>query len=110
MINTKIDDILNYEYHVEKDSTSIEYENYHSVTEYGKSLNIVYTKQELNDLLNGDHRLFKMGEIDGIKGATGGYTGIDIKILEVFDSTATAKYYLHPDKNLKLRKGDIFLY
>ena len=50
-----------------------------------------------------------MKEIDGTMGA-GGYLGIDIQILEVYDSTATAIYFKHPDTNIKLRKGDIFLY
>ncbi len=110
VINTKIDDILDYEYYLELDTTSTYYKYYHSTTEYGNSFKIVYTKQELNDLLNRTHRLFKMGEMEGIKGSSGGYLGIDIKVVDVFDSTATAIYYKHADKNLRLRKGDIFLY
>ena len=61
VINTKIDDILDYEYYVEADTTSTYYKDYHSTIEYGNSFKIVYTKQELNDLLNRTHRLFKMG-------------------------------------------------
>ena len=110
VINTKIDDILDYEYYVEFDTTSTYYKNYHSTTEYDNSFKIVYTKQELNDLLNRTHRLFKMGEMEGIQASYGGYLGIDIKVVDVFDSTATAIYYKHADKNLRLRKGDIFLY
>ena len=110
VINTKIDDILDYEYYVELDTTSTYYKDYHSTIEYGNSFKLVYTKQELNDLLNRTHRLFKMGEMEGIKGSSGGYLGIDIKVVDVFDSTATAIYYKHVDKNLRLRKGDIFLY
>ena len=110
VINTKIDDILDYEYYVELDTTSTYYKDYHSTIEYGNSFKIVYTKQELNDLLNRTHRLFKMGEMEGIKGSSGGYLGIDIKVVDVFDSTATAVYYKQADKNLRLRKGDIFLY
>ena len=110
VINTKIDDILDYEYYVELDTTSTYYKDYHSTIEYGNSFKLVYTKQELNDLLNRTHRLFKMGEMEDIKGATGGSLGIDIKVVDVFDSTATAIYYKHADKNLRLRKGDIFLY
>ena len=110
VINTKIDDILDYEYYVELDTTSTYYKDYHSTIKYGNSFKIVYTKQELNDLLNRTHRLFKMGEMEGIKGSSGGYLGIDIKVVDVFDSTATAIYYKHADKNLRLRKGDIFLY
>ena len=45
-----------------------------------------------------------------IKESSGGYLGIDIKVVDIFDSTATAIYYKHADKNLRLRKGDIFLY
>ena len=110
VINTKIDDILDYEYYVELDTTSTYYKDYHSTIEYGNSFKLVYTKQELNDLLNRTHRLFKMGEMEGINGSSGGYLGIDIKVVDVFDSTATAIYYKHADKNLRLRKGDIFLY
>ena len=110
VINTKIDDILDYEYYVELDTSSTYYKNYHSTTEYGNSFQIGYTKQELNDLLNRTHRMYKMGEMEGFKGASGGYLGIDIKVVDVFDSTATAIYYKHADKNLRLRKGDIFLY
>ena len=51
-----------------------------------------------------------MGEMDGLKGSSVGYLGNDIKVVDVFDSTATAIYYKHADKNLRLRKGDIFLY
>ena len=64
----------------------------------------------IKKILNRTHRLFKMGEMEDIKGATGGSLGIDIKIVDVFDSTATAIYHKHADKNLRLRKGDIFLY
>ena len=110
VINTAIDDILDYEYYLELDTTSTYYKYYHSTTEYGNSFKIFYTKQELNDLLNRTHRLFKMGEMEGIQASYGGYLGIDIKVVDVFDSTATAIYYKHVDKNLRLRKGDIFLY
>jgi hypothetical protein len=95
---------------VELDTSSTYFKNYHNTTEYGNSFNIGYTKQELNDLLDRSHRLYKMGEMEGIKGATGGYLGIDIKVVDIYDSTATAIYYKHSDKNLRLRKGDIFLY
>ena len=47
--------------------------------------------------------------MEGIKGSSRGYLGIDIKVVDVFDSTATAVYYKHADRNLRLRKGDIFL-
>jgi len=110
VIHTAIDDILDYEYYIELDTTSTDYKYYHSTTEYGNSFRLVYTKQELNDLLNRTHRLFKMGEMEGFQGSSGGYLGIDIKVVDVFDSTATAIYYKHADKNLRLRKGDIFLY
>ena len=110
VINTAIDDILDYEYYLELDTTSTYYKYYHSTTEYGNSFKIFYTKQELNDLLNRTHRLFKMGEMEGIQASYGGYLGIDIKVVDVFDLTATAIYYKHADKNLRLRKGDIFLY
>ena len=110
IINTKIDDILDYEYYVELDTSSTYFKNYHSTAEYGNSFNIGYTKQELNDLLDRTHRLYKIGEMEGFKGGTGGYLGIDIKVVDVFDSTATAIYYKHADANLRLRKGDVFLY
>ena len=58
VINTKIDDILDYEYYLELDTTSTYYKNYHSTTEYDNSFKIVYTKQELNDLLNIISKLF----------------------------------------------------
>ena len=109
LINAKINDILDYEYHVDMDSTTKFYNDYYTNKEYGKSFSIIYTKEELNHLLNGTHSFFKMKEIDGTMGA-GGYLGIDIQILEVYDSTATAIYFKHPDPNIKLRKGDIFLY
>ena len=110
VITRTIDNIFDYEYHIELDTSSTYFKNYHSTTEYENSFNIGYTKQELNDLLDRTHRLYRMGEMEGIKGATGGYLGIDIKVVDIFDSTATATYYKHADKNLRLRKGDIFLY
>ena len=48
--------------------------------------------------------------MEGFQGSSGSYLGIDIKVVDVFYSTATAIYYKHADKNLRLRKGDIFLY
>ena len=53
LINTKIDDILDYEFYVDQDTSSKFYKDYYTNTEYGNSFEISYTKKELNDLLNG---------------------------------------------------------
>ena len=91
------------------DSTSEYYHDYYNNIDYGNTFQILYTKKELNDMLNGTHRIFKLVDIGG-KSGTGGYLGIDIQVEDVFDSTASAKYFKHLNTNIKLRKGDIFLY
>ena len=61
VINTKIDDILDYEYYVELDTSSTYFKNYHSTAEYGNSFNIGY--HTMNNYKNIDCAIINESEL-----------------------------------------------
>ena len=110
-INMRIDDLLTYEFYVDKDSTSQFYHDY-----YGnngpdtKSFGLFdYTKDELRMLFDGTHIFFN-NENKNIKSKYPMTTNIKIKVVDVYDSTATALIYKKDNPNIMLKVGDIVKY
>ena len=111
-INSRMDDLISYEYHVDKNPDSRYYKSYYNdpgPSSENMSLSN-FTKDELNSINDGTHPFYKH---EGNVGYRYGYSldlYIKIKIDKVYDSTATAIVYKKNDPNLKLRAGDIVRY
>ena len=111
-INKRLDDLISYEYYVDKMPASKYYNDYYN----NKGPNedfiglISFTKDELNMINNGTHPFYKN---EGQSGMRYGYPidiSIRVKVEEVYDSTAIAIVYSSKDPNIKLRVGDIIKY
>ena len=61
-------------------------------------------------LLNGSHIFFKHEDKPTITVTYPILININVKVNEVYDSTATAEIYKIQDPNIKLKVGDIILY
>ena len=110
-INGRVDDLLTYEYHVDKDTTTDFYDYYYSKKGPDmKSLGLFnHTKNELNMLLNGAHIFFN-NENKNIQSTYPLQMNIKIKVENVYDSTATAIIYSKDDPNVIIKVGDVIKY
>ena len=111
-INNRIDDLLTYEYYVDKDSTSKFYNDYYTNNGPNRKNNYglkSYTKAELMMLLDGTHVFFN-NENKNIKSTYPIATKIMVKVVDVYDSTATALIYKKEDPNIMLKVGDVVKY
>ena len=110
-INGRVDDLLTYEYHVDKDTTTDFYDDYYSKKGPDmKSLGLFnHTKNELNMLLNGAHIFFN-NENKNIQSTYPLQINIKIKVENVYDSTATAIIYSKDDPNVIIKVGDVIKY
>ena len=113
-VNSRVDDLLKYEFYVGKDTSSTFYHDYHTGAgpkRHGRFLGLSsFTKNELKMLLDGTHIFFKDENDPTVTSTYPIATNIRIKILGVYDSTATAVIYDKLDPNIKLKVGDIVRY
>ena len=111
-INKRLDDLISYEYYVDRMPESKYYIDYYN--NKGPNKNFIglisLTKDELNMINNGTHPFYKN---EGQPGMRYGYPidiSIRVKVEEVYDSTAIAIVYTSKDPNIKLRVGDFIKY